>query len=77
MKIRINEAIAAATLKGIKVTKKELSNLLWSETKDEKVRQTNMSNLCSGKTNNISLERVNIICEKLDCTPNFLFGFEK
>lgn len=56
--------------------RRELSELLWvNSTKLSRI--ANICNLLSGKTSVIPIEWVGIICEKLDCTPDFLFGFNE
>ena len=73
--IRINEAIAQATIKGIKVRKKEIAARLYPDVSTA-TQQVNFTNICRGRTKRITAEQVAIICEMTDCTPNFLFGHE-
>lgn len=74
--LRIGEAIARARANGKKIFKKDLGKVLWSE-RSEEAQIINMANLCNGKTKRICPEWVGIICEMCECTPNYLFGYEK
>lgn len=76
MKLRIEEAIARAKMKGLKVMKKDIAARLW-EGRTVNSQQVNMTNLCSGKTTQVRLEWIMIICEMCDCTPNYLLGYEE
>lgn len=70
---RIEEAIARAKTKGIKVMKKDISARLWPDSVDS-ARQVNMTKLCTGRTYGIRPEWVVIICEMCECTADYLFG---
>jgi DNA-binding Xre family transcriptional regulator len=74
--LRVSEAIARAQTNGKKVYKKDVAARLW-EGSTESSQQVNMTNLCNGTTKKIAPEWVDILCEMLDCTPNYLFGYEK
>lgn len=71
----INEAIASATLKGIKVRKIDLAVKLWAD-RPEAIARVNMTTLCSGKRKRIDPAWVGIVCDVCQCTPNQLFGIE-
>lgn len=75
LRIRVNEAIARSEVNGKKVLKKDIASRLW-EGSSESAQQVNMTNLCNGKTKNISPEWVVILCDMLGCTADFLFGLE-
>ena len=69
--MRIEQALAHAKEQGNKVLKKDLAAKLWP---DSAAQQVNMTALCSGRTNKINPDWVNIICEMTGCTADFLFG---
>ena len=73
--IRINEAIAKATLDGKKVKKMDIAARLWPDSV-LLTRRANMTNLCTGKTQKITMEMVEIICEMTGCDANFLFNIK-
>lgn len=73
--IRINEAIAKATLDGKKVKKIDIAARLWPDSV-LLTRRANMTNLCTGKTDRITKEMVEIICEMTGCDANFLFNIK-
>lgn len=75
-RLRVNEAIARSQQKGNKVFKKDVAARLW-EGSTESSQQVNMTNLCNGTTKKINPDWVDILCEMLDCTPNYLFGFDE
>lgn len=72
---RINEAIARAKERGIKVTKGEIAAMLWPDA-PEASRRVYMTKLCNGDTKRILPEQVRIICAMCGCTPNYLFGYD-
>lgn len=74
--LRVNEAIARAQTNGKKVFKKDVAARLWADS-TESSQQVNMTNLCNGTTKKISPDWVDVLCEMLDCTPNYLFGFDE
>lgn len=76
VRLKLNEAIARSQANGKKIFKKELASKLW-EGSTGSTQQVNMTNLCNGTTKKISTEWVLIICETLDCSPNFLFGYDE
>lgn len=73
---RIKMAIAKLEEKGKKFDTLEVGRLLFEGTTDNAIR-INMSNLISGKTVGIKPKWVPILCEKLECSADFLFGIEK
>lgn len=76
MLLRVNEAIARAQTNGKKTNRKMVAALLWPDSK-EGTQQVNMTYLCNGKTLTIRLEWIEVLCRELDCTPNYLFGFNE
>lgn len=70
---RIEEAIARAKTKGVKVMKKEIAARLWPDS-TESAQQVSMTKLCTGKKTAVRPEWVVIICEMCDCTADYLFG---
>lgn len=75
MKIKINEAIAFATMNGKKITKTAIAARIWP-TSAPLTRRANMTNLCTGKTDKINPEWISIICEMTGCDANFLFDIK-
>ena len=73
--IRINEAIALAKKKGIKVNKTAIAERLWTGTKPD-TQRVNMTNLCKGKTKSVKAEWLLIISEMTGCSVDFLLGKE-
>lgn len=76
MILKINEAIAQSEANGKKVLKKDIAARLFPGV-SKSAQQVNMTNLCNGTTKRIVPEWVNIICEMCECTPNYLFGYDK
>jgi len=74
--LRVNEAIARAQTNGKNVNKKVIAALLWPDSK-ESTQQVNMTFLSNGRTSSIKFEWITILCRELDCTPNYLFGFNE
>jgi len=74
-RLKLNEAFARAEMNGKKVLKKDLGAKLWEGSKESAI-QVRMTDLCNGTTKRVQVEDILIICEMLDCTPNFLFGYE-
>lgn len=75
--LRIKEAMENAKESGKKVTNKSLGDLLWPDTKpNSRSSEINFGNLLSGKTTMIKIEWIKILCDELNVTPNFLFGYE-
>ena len=71
--MRLNEALKIAKKRGNHIQKKDLAALLWP--KSSPVTQAvNMSNLCSGRTKNITPEQVKIICAATGVSADFLLG---
>lgn len=73
--LRIKQAILQAELNGKEIDKKVLSQKLWPDSTVES-QQVNMSNLMSNKTKKINPEWINILCEELGCSSDFLFGIK-
>ena len=71
--LRIEEALARAKQQGRKVYKKDIAARLWPDA-SEAARQVAMTRLCSGRTERVTLEWVQIITEMTGCTADFLFG---
>lgn len=74
--LRVNEAIARAQTNGKSLSKKSIAALLWPDS-SEKTQQVNMSSLVNGRTLTIRPEWVLILCNELECSPNYLFGFNE
>lgn len=75
MVLRINEAFERSKMNGKRILKKELSKKLWPES-NEKARLVAMHRLTSGKMIYINPDWVMVLCEELNCDPNFIFGVE-
>lgn len=75
MELQINEAFEKAKSKGMKVQKKELAEKLWPGRK-QVTQQVNMSSLCNGRTTNVTIEMVHVICGYLKCSADFLFNLK-
>ncbi len=73
--LRVNEAIARAERMGKKVTKKELAAHIWPDSSEDS-RGIALTQLCKGNKKFVDPEWVLTICEVLNCTPNYLFGYE-
>ena len=71
--IRIEEAIAFAKLNGRKVTKKEIAQRLWPNSKPA-AQSVSMARLLKGEAQMIQPDWVRIICEMTGCTADFLFN---
>lgn len=76
MRLRINEAIAAAKLNGKDVTKKHLSKLFFPNSTDQS-RITLMTKVCSGKLQRVNPEWIGIICKECGVTANFVLGIKE
>lgn len=74
-RLKLKEAIARATMLGHTVEKNEIAAALWPDSA-EKTQRVNFGNLYRGVTKNVSPEWVIILCEKLKCSSDFLFGLE-
>lgn len=70
---RINEAILKAAQNGKKVFKKDLAAKMWPDSTPA-AQQVNMTALCSGRKQKVSVEWVTIICKECGCTADYLFG---
>lgn len=71
--LKINEAIAFATMNGKKINKTAIAARLWPDS-TPLTRRQNMTNLCTGKTDKINPRWVDVICEMTGCDANFLFN---
>lgn len=74
--IRIEQALARAKEKGLKVLKKDVAARLWPDSLPS-AQQVNMTKLCSGKTARIDPEWINIICEMTGVSADFLLGIKE
>lgn len=72
--LRLKEAIAMHNENKVEI-KKELSAKLWPNG-SEASRAINLSRMITGKQKSITIEQIEIICETLKVTPNYLFGYE-
>lgn len=70
---RVKDVIASSENKV--ELKKELSTKLWPNG-SEISRKINISRLIRGKQKSVTFEQIEIICETLKVTPNYLFGYE-
>lgn len=75
-KLRINEAIARAKDAGHVVSKKQIAARLFPG-RSESTQQVNLSSLCNGRRQRIDPEHVIVLCDMLNCDPNYLFGYER
>lgn len=75
-KLRINEAIARAKDAGRVVTKKEIAARLFPG-RPESTQQVNLTNICNGRTQRVDPAHVIVLCDMLDCDPNYLFDYER
>ncbi len=75
MKLKLNESVALANAKGIKILKKDLAAKLFIGS-DPHSQRVLFSRLASGRTKRISVEHIETICDICQVTPNFLFGYE-
>lgn len=71
--LKINEAIAFATMNGKKINKTEIAARLWPKS-SLLTRRQNMTNLCSGNTCKVNPKWIKIICKMTGCDANFLFN---
>ena len=71
--LRIDEALKHAKKQGRKVRKKDIAARLWPNSKPA-TQATNMTNLCSGFTEKILPEWINVICEMTGVSADFLVG---
>lgn len=72
--VRLNAAIAKTNEKLVEA-KKEVSEKLWPNAKEE-TRGVNMSRLTRGKIRFFTIEQLDNICKALNVTPNYLLGYE-
>jgi len=76
MILRIEEAlIRFNSTAEKKVTIHELGAAVWPNS-SESTQVVSMYKLMRGETTRIPLSMIRIICDNLECTPNFLCGFD-
>lgn len=75
MRLRINEAIAAAKLQGKDVKKKDLAKRLFPKSTDQS-RITLMTKVCSGKLDRVNPEWIGIVAEECGVSTDFVLGRE-
>lgn len=74
-KLRIHEAILAHKSRtNTEVTLVEIAEKIWPES-DTLNSRVLMSKLANGHRKQVSIETVKIICETLQVSPDFLFGY--
>lgn len=77
MRLRIEEALMLHNSKAdSKVKISDLGMALWPNSRFS-TQQVNASKLINGKTLRVEIAWIKILCEKLECTPNFLCGFSE
>lgn len=76
MRIKINEAIAAAKLQGKEVKKKDLAALMFPNSTIQS-QSTLMTKACSGKLKRICPEWLQIISQECGVSIEFLLGMEE
>ncbi len=74
--LRLKEAFARARDLSLVRRKKDFALELWPDS-SLGAAYTNFSNLEDGKTQKIKIEAVPLICERLGCTPEYLFGMSE
>jgi hypothetical protein len=77
MILRIEEALIRfnSTAK-VRITIPELGAELWPDSA-EASQMVSAYKLVRGETTRIPLTMIRIICDKLECSPNFLYGFNE
>ena len=75
MNLKVNEAIARQLQEGNKVSKGEISALLWPNSKPG-TQQVNFSNLINGRTKTVTVDQILILCKALNCDANYLTGYD-
>lgn len=70
---RVEEALARAKDRGLKIYKNEIAAKLWPES-NKSTQSVNMLNLCNGRSTRIKPEWALVICDMCGCTLDFLFG---
>lgn len=76
MRLRINEAIAAAALQGKVVKKKELAKKFFPNS-TEQSRITLMTKACSGKLARVAPEWICIVADECGVSVDFVLGREE
>lgn len=76
MRLRINEAIAAAKLQGKEVKKKDLAKKFFPKSTDQS-RITLMTKVCSGKLDRVNPEWIGIVAEECGVSTDFVLGREQ
>lgn len=76
MRLRINEAIAAAKLRGKDVKKKELAKKFFPNS-TEQSRITLMTKVCSGKLARVAPEWIGIVADECGVSAEFVLGREE
>jgi len=72
--LKIKEAIEEFNSKNKEQIKMiDLAKELWPES-SIKTQRMNIMRLCSGDTKSIKLEQIQILCDRLKCDANYLFG---
>lgn len=72
--IRLKEAFERAKSLGLVRYKSDLARQIWKDS-SPKSAYTNFTNLENGKTRKIDIDAVTLLCEKLNVSPEYLFGF--
>jgi hypothetical protein len=76
MILRIEEALIRFNSTAEKtITIPELGAALWPDS-SESTQIVSAYKLVRGETTRIPLRMIRIICDKLECSPNFLCGFD-
>lgn len=70
---RLKEAFARAKSLGLVKRKTDLAQEIWGES-SPKSAYMNFSNLEKGKVKKVDTEVVLFLCERLDCSLEYLFG---
>ncbi len=65
--------MAQSELDGNKIKDEDVYMKLWPNSKRE-TQQVNWANLKKGKTKRVDIEWIPILCDELNCTPNYLFN---
>jgi DNA-binding Xre family transcriptional regulator len=77
MILRIEEALIRFNSTAEKtITITELGAALWTDS-TESTQMVSAYKLVRGETTRIPLSMIRIICDKLECSPNFLCGFDE
>jgi len=77
MRLRISEALMLQNSKlETKIRIIDLGIALWPDSK-ESAQKVNVSKLVNAKTVRVEIAWIKILCEKLECTPNFLCGYSE